>query len=494
MYNGDFFQASLRNEQRVEAKNRILPGISSFFFHLRPLQYPAGSIQFSNTLYLGFFTTLFLAVEVFTGILLMVYYTPTPTSAYQSIQTLALVPFGQLLRDLHRLVGDLLVLSAFLHMARVAVSGSYKGPRRFTWLTGSLLFFLVLALAFSGYLLPWDQLSYWAVTVGTGFIGAFPGIGPWLMEILRGGPEIGAGGLLRFYLLHVVLLPVAVLPLLAVHYYRVARLHGISLPICSTAPRHSDDLRPVSLWPTVVMQELQVSLVAVFMLIAVVAFAYDAPLGAPANPLHTPSHIQAPWFFLWAQGLLGICPATLPALALVVTSGLLLLFLPWYDRRQRRPFGQRPRFALALIISLGLLLLLTFLGARIQQPAGHSPEILLDSLVPVDGHGPLHTLTYGELSLGVHTVGNVRADKEISPGLKWLLALIDSRFRGAPDRQRFSDITSVLIIEAIQPEVKRITLRQSVRLNDSPTPLTFERTIYRHGFGERPLLSEAKKK
>ncbi len=493
MYNGDFFQSSLRGQQRVEAKSQVLPGISSFFFHLRPRHYPAGSIQFSNTLYLGFFTALFLAVEVVTGILLMVYYTPTPASAYQSVQALALVPFGQLLRDLHRLGGDLLVLSAFLHMVRVAISGSYKGPRRFTWLTGSVLFFLVLALAFSGYLLPWDQLSYWAVTVGTGLFGALPGIGSWLLEILRGGPEIGAGGLLRFYVLHVVLLPVAVLPLLAVHYYRVARLHGISPPICTAARRNSDNLRTVSLWPTVAVRELQLTLLTLFLLIAIVAFAYDAPLGEPANPLRTPSHIEAPWFFLWAQGLLGICPATLPALVLIITPGLLLLLLPWYDRRQRRPFGQRPWFALALLVSLCLLLVLTFLGARIQQPISHSPETLLDALVPVDGHGPLHTLAYDELTLGVHTVGSVRTDTKISSGLEQLLTFIDSRLRGAAESQRFSESSSVLIIETIQPEVKRITLRQSVRLKDSTAARTFERTVYRHGFGETSLLSGAKK-
>jgi quinol-cytochrome oxidoreductase complex cytochrome b subunit len=493
MYHDDFFQPSFRAEQRAEAKNRTLSGRSSFLFHLRPRQYPAGAIHFSNTFYLGFFTTLFLAVEIFTGILLMVYYTPTPTFAYQSIHNLALVPFGQLLRDLHRLTGDLLVLSAFLHMMRVAVSGSYQGPRRATWLTGIVLFFLVLALAFSGYLLPWDQLSYWAVTVGTGLLGALPGIGPWLLEILRGGPEIGADGLLRFYALHVILLPVVVLPLLAVHYYRVARLHGISLPICTTAQRDSDDLRPVFLWPTVVVRELQVTLATLFLLIAVVAFAYDAPLGTPANPLHTPAHIEAPWFFLWAQGLLGICPATLPALSLVATSGLLLLLLPWYDLRQRRPFGQRPRFALTLIISLGLLLLLTFLGARTHQPVGNSPEILLDSLVPADGRGPLHALAYDELTLGVHTVGGGRADRKVSPGLERVLTLIDSHLRGEGDRQRFAEIAGVLIVEAMQSEVKRITLRQSDRLDDSTTPRTFERSVYRHNFGETSFLSEAQK-
>jgi quinol-cytochrome oxidoreductase complex cytochrome b subunit len=493
VYRDNLFQSSLDREQRGGVHNRILPGRTSFFFHLRPRQYPASAIRFSNTCYLGFFTTLFLAVEILTGMLLMVYYTPTPNFAYQSIQNLALVPFGKLLRDLHRLAGDLLVLSAFLHMARVAVSGSYKGPRRSTWLTGSVLFFLILALAFSGYLLPWDQLSFWAVTVGTGLFGELPGIGSWLMEILRGGQEMGADGLLRFYVLHVVLLPLVVLPLLAVHYYRVARLHGISLPVCTAARRNSDDLRPVPLWPTVVMRELQVASATVFLLIAIVAFAYDAPLGAPANPLHTPAHIEAPWFFLWAQGLLRICPATLPALALIVTPGLLILFLPWYDGTQRRSFGQRPRFALALIISLCLLLLLTFLGARLQQPGGHSPETLLDTLVPVDGRGPLHTLAYDELTLGVHTIGGVRADAKISSGLLQLLTLIDSRLRGAVESQGISESSSVLIVEAIQPEVKRITLRQSIRLKDSPTPRTFERTVYRHGFGGTPLLSGAKK-
>jgi len=494
MDNGDFFQSSWRGEPRLEAKNRILPGISSFFLHLRPRQYSAGSIHFCNTFYLGFFTTLFLAVEVLTGVLLMVYYTPTPASAYQSIQNLALVPFGQLLRDLHRLAGDLLVFSAFLHMLRVAVSGSYKGPRRSTWLTGCLLLFFIIALAFSGYLLPWDQLSYWAVTVGTGLFGALPGIGPWLVEILRGGSEIGADGLLRFYVLHVVLIPLVVLPLLAIHYYRVARLHGISLPICTAARRDNDDLRPVPLWPTVVMRELQVTLASLFMLIAVVAFAYDAPLGQPANPLHTPTHIEAPWFFLWAQGLLGICPATLPALALIVTSGLLVFFLPWYDRTQRRSRGQRPLFAFTLIISLGLLLLLTFLGTRQQQPVGHSPETLLEVLVPQDGQGHLHGLAYDELTPGVHTVGSTKTDRKISSGLERLLTLIDSRLRGAADNQRLSDMSSVLIIETIQPQVKRITLRQSVHFDDSVAPRTFERTIYRHGFGETPLLSEAKNK
>ncbi len=493
MYRDNLFQPSPGAEQKAGTHSRILSGRTSFFSHLRPQQYPAGAIQFGNTFYLGFFTTLLLVIEVLTGILLMVYYTPTPAFAYQSIENLALVPFGQLLRDLHRLVGDLLVLSAFLHMVRVAVSGSYKGPRRSTWLTGIVLFFLVLALAFSGYLLPWDQLSYWAVTVGTGLVGALPGIGPWLVEILRGGPEMGADGLLRFYVLHVVLLPLVVLPLLAVHYYRVARLHGISLPICTAARRDSEDFRPVPLWPTVVLRELQVVLVTVFMLIVIVAFAYDAPLGPPANPLHTPSHIEAPWFFLWAQGLLKICPATLPALALIVTSGLILLFLPWYDRRQRRPLGQRPRFALVLVLSFGLLLLLTFLGARQQQPVGHSPEALLDSIVPQDSQGPLHGLTYDELTLGVHRIGGVRTDIKVSSGLERLLILIDSRLRGDADNQRFLDNSSVLIIETIQPQVKRITLRQSVRLDDSTAPRTFERTIYRHGFGKTTLLSEAKK-
>ncbi len=493
MYNGDFFSSSLHREDRAEAKSRVLPGISSFFFHLRPRYYPAGAIKFSNTYYLGFFTSLFLVGEVITGVLLMVYYTPTPAEAYKSIQTLALVPFGQHLRDLHRLAGDLLVLFAFLHMLRVAVSGACQGLRRFTWITGILLFFLIQALAFSGYLLPWDQLSYWAVTVGTGLFGALPWIGPWLLEILRGGPEIEAGGLLRFYVLHVVLLPLVVLPLIAMHYYRIVRLHGISLPICTAPRKNSADRQTVPLWPTVLLRELQISLAAIFILIAVVAFAYDAPLGAPANPLHTPSHIAAPWFFLWAQGLLGICPGTLTALTLIVTSGVLLVFFPWYAARLGRPFRQGPRFALILMSILGLLGFLTFLGARVQQPDGHSPDSLLDSLIPLEGRGALHALAYDDLTLGVHRIGGVVADKEISHDLEQLLVLIDSRLRNAADGQGLANIAGVLIIEGIQAGVKRLTLRMTIHQDESTAPSTIERTVYRHNFGQGPLVSEVKK-
>ena len=189
------------------------------------------STWFTHTFRLGFFTTFLFVVEVITGFVLMIYYVPTPEGAYSSIQRLlTAVPFGELMRDVHRLAAEGMVIFAVLHMLRTFVTGSYKRERSFTWLTGVVLLLVTLFLSFSGYLLPWDQLAYWAVTIGTSMAAAVPVVGPDLNVLLRGSESIGADGLLRFYQLHVILLPLAVFAVLSVHYYRVARKHGISLP------------------------------------------------------------------------------------------------------------------------------------------------------------------------------------------------------------------------------------------------------------------------
>jgi ubiquinol-cytochrome c reductase cytochrome b subunit len=491
MYREELFQASPSCKTTAAEKAGSQSDRKSFLLHLRPRYYLAGSISFGNTYYLGFFSTLFLIIEVATGILLMVVYTPTPAAAYQSILGLAVIPFGQLFRDLHRLGGDLLVFVAFLHLLRVAVGGAYKGPRQYTWLTGILLFLLLMALAFSGYLLPWDQLSYWAVTVGTSLFGVIPVVGAWLVEILRGGQEIGASGLLRFYVLHVVLLPAAVLPLLAAHYYRVARLHGISLPICTTARRDSDDLRPVPLWPTVVVRELRLTLIALIVLLTITAYFYEAPLGPAADPQHTPLAIQAPWFFLWVQGLLAFSPSVGFGLALASALVLWLFFLPWHDRAQRRPIGQRPRFSCILLGSLGLLVFLTILEVRGKEPINQGAATILDSLAPVDGHGPLHALAYEELTPGIYKLGNGSLENDLSPGLRSVLAEIDHRLQLERAGQALSGNPALVIIETIQAGVKKITLRHSRHQQDPTASSTFEQTIYRHGFGGKGAFDEA---
>jgi quinol-cytochrome oxidoreductase complex cytochrome b subunit len=173
--------------------------------------------------------TLFVAVnQIFTGILLTIYYVPTPDHAYDSVQYITTqVPAGWFVRGLHHWGASAMVILAVLHMLRVIFYGAYKFPREVTWFTGVFLLLVVIGFGFTGYLLPWDQKAYWATTVGTRIAGTPPLIGDWILRVIRGGEEISAITLARFFGTHVWVLPVALLLLLAIHLYLVIRL-GIS--------------------------------------------------------------------------------------------------------------------------------------------------------------------------------------------------------------------------------------------------------------------------
>lgn len=169
-------------------------------------------------------------LQGFTGMLLTLYYVPSPDKAYDSIQYIMNdVAFGWLIRGMHHWGATLLVIVVFLHMLKSFFVGAYKYPREITWLTGGVLLLLVLVMGFSGYLLPWNQKAYWATTVGTNIAGAPPIIGPLLLRIMRGGQEIGAVTLARFYGLHIWWVPIAVLGLIGVHLYLIIRI-GITAP------------------------------------------------------------------------------------------------------------------------------------------------------------------------------------------------------------------------------------------------------------------------
>lgn len=182
-----------------------------------------------NWLYTLGSATLFVAVnQIFTGILLTIYYVPTPDHAYDSVQYITTqVPAGWFVRGLHHWGASAMVILAVLHMLRVIFYGAYKFPREVTWFTGVFLLIVVIGFGFTGYLLPWDQKAYWATTVGTRIAGTPPLIGDWILRVIRGGEEISAITLARFFGTHVWVLPVALLILLAIHLYLVIRL-GIS--------------------------------------------------------------------------------------------------------------------------------------------------------------------------------------------------------------------------------------------------------------------------
>src|SRR4030066_299399 len=222
----------LRDDPPGRPNPRLKPHAEGFWLHMKPTYYHNLVDGLYPTFRLGWLSTFFFAFEILTGVFLMVFYTPSPLVAYENMRNiLSNVPYGDLMRDLHKLGAELMVAVVALHMVRTFVTGSYQKPRQFTWATGVILLFVTLILSFSGYLLPWDQLSLWAVTIGASMVEAIPPevVGRAVNLIVRGAPEVGAGGLLRFYLLHVVALPLAGIVAFGVHYYKVIH-HGHSLP------------------------------------------------------------------------------------------------------------------------------------------------------------------------------------------------------------------------------------------------------------------------
>jgi quinol-cytochrome oxidoreductase complex cytochrome b subunit len=210
-----------RIPDRVTPRDRAAGHWANFFLHLYPVKVRRREVGFRYSWYLGVISLVLFASLVASGIYLMFFYVPSPANAYGDIQTIQTqVAFGQYIRNVHRWSAHLMVLAVASHMARVFYRGAYKQPREFNWVVGVVLLILTLLLSFTGYLLPWDQLAFWAVTVGTEMAGYVPLIGDQVREILLGGPVVGSAALLRFYVLHVVALPTLMVLILAIHLWR----------------------------------------------------------------------------------------------------------------------------------------------------------------------------------------------------------------------------------------------------------------------------------
>jgi quinol-cytochrome oxidoreductase complex cytochrome b subunit len=210
-----------RTPRRVTPRERAAGHWSNFFLHIYPVKMRKKDIGFRYSWYLGVISTVLLGSLVASGVYLMFFYVPSPASAYSNIQTIQTeVPFGQYVRNVHRWSAHLMVFAVAAHMGRVFYRGAYKPPRQFNWVIGVVLLVLTLLMSFTGYLLPWDQLAYWAVTVGTEMASYVPFIGDEVRDILLGGPTVDSSTLLRFYVLHVAVLPGLTLVVLMVHLWR----------------------------------------------------------------------------------------------------------------------------------------------------------------------------------------------------------------------------------------------------------------------------------
>src|SRR5919112_2219949 len=226
------FKSIFRTGYPSTPRNQALIMFNNVFLHLHPVRIRRESLRITYTFCLGglsFFLFLLLTV---TGVLLMFYYRPAVEHAYQDMKDLeTVVGFGMMLRNIHRYSAHGMVITVFLHMIRVFYTGAYKPPREFNWVVGVVLFTLTLLLSFTGYLLPWDQLAFRAITVGTALGGAAPLLGTQVNVLLLGGYEIGQKTLIRWYTLHVIALPLVLSLFLAVHFWRVRQDGGISQPL-----------------------------------------------------------------------------------------------------------------------------------------------------------------------------------------------------------------------------------------------------------------------
>ena len=292
----------------------------SFLLHFRPKMVPERTLRLSLTWGLGGTAMVLVFLLFGTGLMLKFVYEPTPGGAYDSILYLQdSVPFGQLLRNIHRWSANGLVLVAFLHFLRIFYTGAFTAPRHVNWMIGLLLFAAVLFSSFTGYLLPWDQIAYWAITISTSMLDYLPFVGTGIKQWILGGPEPGPATLLTFYAIHTAILPVLLLFALPFHFWRIRKANGLVIP---RRPDEDPAERGalVEAMPHLFIREVTMAVVAVAAVLLVSMF-FNAPLAEQANPGLSPNPTKAPWYFMGLQEMLMHFH---PVFALLVIPVLLL--------------------------------------------------------------------------------------------------------------------------------------------------------------------------
>jgi quinol-cytochrome oxidoreductase complex cytochrome b subunit len=415
----NIWHSVFRNPLPVSDLGRASTSFSNFFLHIHPVKVHRHSLRATYTWGLGLISFFLFFILAVSGVLLMFYYVPSTTQAYDRMLDLrGTVAFGIFLRNMHRWAAHGMVAAVFLHLCRVFLTGAYKPPREFNWVLGVGLFLLTLFASFTGYLLPWDQLAFWAITVGTSIAGYAPVFGKEVRFLLLGDSNVGQEALLRFYVLHVAVLPILMSVLVAVHFWRIRKDGGLSRPseedefesekislaASASAPAQSplqqaapaaaaavDDLpgeqrrygiqglvkgpitkagnipdRSLFSWPNLFIAELVVFLVTVAGVL-LVSVLFNAPLEEPVNVMHPPNPAKAPWYFLGLQEMVSYS-AFWGGVGIPSIEVLLLLLLPYVDRKPAgvgRWFSRERLLANSLfitfaVINVGLIIIGTF--------------------------------------------------------------------------------------------------------------------------------------
>ena len=391
-----------RNPLPSSDRGRAATSFTNFFLHIQPVRVSRQAMSPTYTMGLVLISFFLFVILTLTGVLLMFYYVPSTTQAYGRMLDLrSSVAFGIILRNMHRWAAHAMVAVVFLHMCRVFLTGSYKPPREFNWLVGVALFILTLFSSFTGYLLPWDQVAFWAITVGTSIAGYAPLVGHALRFMLLGDATVGQEALLRFYVLHVVVLPVVLTLFVAIHFWRIRKDGGLARPesviqapakvpvsveiaeqpvsampmggtVVVAAPTRRFTIQglvrgplvkvgkleedTVFSWPNLLIAELFVLLLTVAGVMAV-SYFFNAPLEQPVNVMHPPNPAKAPWYFLGLQEQVSYSAfwggVGVPGIEL-----LLLALVPYIDRGKAgvgRWFARERVWANALFLTFVLI-------------------------------------------------------------------------------------------------------------------------------------------
>ena len=432
-----------------KARAQIIHGL--FVTHIHPIRSDVRSLRISYSWGLGLVSFFLFVILTVTGILLMFFYVPFTDRAYLDMQGLrTTVAFGALMRNMHRWGAHLMVIFVFLHMMRVFYTGAYKRPREFNWFIGVTLLVLTLLLSFTGYLLPWDQLSFWAITVSTNIVGYAPFLGEKLRVIILGADEVGQNALLRFYVLHVILLPLVMTVLIGLHFWRIRKDGGLAAstgpgkegrempsvlageeggqaagaeaasnpgPEAAANPGAGDagaegaaaaalPGRPaggkvtVFTWPNLIVLEIIAGL-AITVVLLIMSMIIEAPLRDLANPDVTENPSKAPWYFMNLQELLLHMHPTLAGVIIPTLFLAVLTVIPYIDQDRRdagiwfaSPKGWKIALWTAIYTTFWVSLLVYFDEEVGVRSIVSGPELLVGWVIPLS--------VAAVLTLGLH--------------------------------------------------------------------------------------------
>jgi quinol-cytochrome oxidoreductase complex cytochrome b subunit len=444
---GRLLETAFRGGKPATDRTRSSFIFGNVFLHLHSVRVHRWSLRWSTTMGLGIASTAAFLITLVTGVLLMFYYKPYPDVAYDSIKDLHfVVPTGRFIRNIHRWAANVMVVAVLLHMARAFYTSAYRKPREFNWLIGMGLFVVTLGLSFTGYLLPWDQLAYWAITIGANIAQSPREVtdalnltdrfdpGGFQRLLLLGSDVVGDEALIRFYLLHVMILPLALVALMAVHFWRIRKDGGLvrpkdadqqlappareTYPVFTEAPQKTYQLAAIVKGKTAVvgrgpentvpsMPHLFYAELAVLMLTTLLCIGLsllsDAPLKELANPAVPENPAKAPWYFLGLQEMVAFS-AFMGGIGIPSVVILGLGLIPYLDREETgtgRWFGGPggwPLVRTSIVFGLGASILIEAFVIRfgwIREWFPGVPQLVITMLNP----GTLLTLVYGLYSI-----------------------------------------------------------------------------------------------